>query len=240
MVRWDSYWRVAWSLDAAVGWHVFWQSRTRNTIFVIAIILLVVLLIRSQKTDEGTNCGVAVCIDSYAGMKPVLPQLVMITMCCMLCPASSCSLEWWFGFFWDRAWIFGKLCSCLCWVFVMVNVPWLEFRHFSSLQSCNLGADAIASSLSKEQLPQCGSAFWNQDYYGQNYRYFLDTIPGKEPLNPDHDDFSVAKTLIIINRRRYFWGRKPVPPIFWNFILLWSDREADDYSSQWTADIHLD
>lgn len=38
-----------------------------------------------------------------------------------------------------------------------------------------------------------------RDYYGQNFRYFLDTIADKEPLDPDRDDLAAANTVVIIN-----------------------------------------
>jgi len=41
----------------------------------------------------------------------------------------------------------------------------------------------------------------SRDYYGQHYRYFLDTYEGKEPVNPEHDDTQEVKTLVIIDEQ---------------------------------------
>lgn len=39
----------------------------------------------------------------------------------------------------------------------------------------------------------------SRDLYGQHYRFFFDTIKGKEPINPEHDSTTEVDTLIIIN-----------------------------------------
>lgn len=41
----------------------------------------------------------------------------------------------------------------------------------------------------------------SRDYYGQHYRYFLDTYEGKEPVNPEHDDTQQVSTLVIIDEQ---------------------------------------
>lgn len=41
----------------------------------------------------------------------------------------------------------------------------------------------------------------SRDYYGQHYRYFLDTYEGKEPINPEHDDTQQISTLVIIDEQ---------------------------------------
>ncbi|MCA9372941.1 glycosyltransferase family 39 protein [Candidatus Woesebacteria bacterium] len=195
----------------------FGQSRTRNTIFVIAIILLVVLPIRSQKKLTKAQIVVLLFVLTAIAGTSLYSHNLYDHYVLYVVPSIFLLFGMIGTFLWDRAWIFGKiLVAVFVGVFVMVNVQRLEFQTASpSLQSLQSGADAIASSLSKEQLPyNVVLLSETKDYYGQNYRYFLDTIPGKEPLNPDHDDFSQAKTLVIINEEGISEEEISTLPIF--------------------------
>lgn len=195
----------------------FGQSRTRNTIFVIVIISLVVLLIRSQKKLTKAQIVVLLFVLTAIAGTSLYSHNLYDHYVLYVVPSIFLLFGMIGTFLWDRARIFGKiLVAVFVGVFVMVNVQRLEFQTASpSLQSLQSGADAIASSLSKEQLPyNVVLLSETKDYYGQNYRYFLDTIPGKEPLNPDHDDFTQAKTLVIINEEGISEEEISTLPIF--------------------------
>ena len=60
-------------------------------------------------------------------------------------------------------------------------------------------AQVIAENIQPNEKYNIVLLSETKDYYGQNYRYFLDTIPNKTPLNPDHDDLNDVSALVVIN-----------------------------------------
>lgn len=195
----------------------FGQSRTRNTITVIAIAALVGLLVRSQKKLTKAQIVVLLFVLTAIAGTSLYSHNLYDHYVLYVVPSIFLLFGMIGTFLWDRAWIFGKiLVTVFVGGFVLMNLQRLQFQTASpSMESLQAGANTIANSLSEDQLPyNVVLLSETKDYYGQNYRYFLDTIPGKEPLNPDHDDFSQAKTLVIINEEGVSEEEISTLPIF--------------------------
>lgn len=120
-----------------------------------------------------------------------------------LLPAATLLIAWVLGQVWRMHLVSKILISILLLMYVVLNVSQISFiSNGPSVSLLSNTAHQIANHLGQGERYNIVLLSATHDINGQSYRYFLDTIPGKEPLNPEHDDVASANTLVIINEER--------------------------------------
>lgn len=176
------------------------QVRWRNTILVVAVIALIGLLIRQKKGIlRGQLLVLLFVVTAIAGTSFYSHSLYEHYVLYVI-PAVFLLYGIIGSWLWRQS-VIGRVVVLVCLAYYgWFNVQQLKFKTASpSLPLLQASAETIAAELQPHERYNVVLLSETKDYYGQNYRYFLDTIAGKEPVNPDHDDLQAVDTLVIIN-----------------------------------------
>ncbi|MDQ5951526.1 MAG: 2 protein [Patescibacteria group bacterium] len=85
--------------------------------------------------------------------------------------------------------------------FAKYNLPRIEFKSGGPTQEeLQIAAESIHSRVAANEPYAIVLLSESKDSYGMNYRYFLNTVPEKKPVDPDRN--GEAQKLFIINEER--------------------------------------
>lgn len=179
------------------------QVRGRNTVLVaLTLIGLLVLIHKNRRLTQGEITVLLFVFTTIFGVS-IYSHSLYDHYVLFVVPAVLLLFGILASFFW-RLHLITRLCvPVLLLAYIFYNLSQLKFQPTSTpLPILMASAQAIASHLQPNEPYNLVLLAETKDYYGQNYRYFLDTIPNKAPLNPDHDDLNAVNTLVVINEER--------------------------------------
>lgn len=176
------------------------QVRGRNTMLVaLTLISLLVLIYKNQRLTQGETIVLLFVFTTIFGVS-IYSHSLYDHYVLFVIPAVLLLFGMLGSFFW-RLHLITRLCvPALLLAYIIYNLSQFKFTPTSTpLPVLMASAQVIADHLQPNEPYNVVLLSETKDYYGQNYRYFLDTIPNKAPLNPDHDDLNAVSTLVIIN-----------------------------------------
>ncbi|MBP9781131.1 glycosyltransferase family 39 protein [Candidatus Woesebacteria bacterium] len=176
------------------------QQRTRNTIFLAVTLLgLLWLLVKKKHFSKGELIVILFVLTAILGTSAYSHSLYDHYVLYVV-PAVLLLFGLLGSFVWQRGYIGRVVVVLLLGGFIYQNLPQLSFKPTGTpLPLLAASAQVIAENIQPNEKYNIVLLSETKDYYGQNYRYFLDTIPNKTPLNPDHDDLNDVSALVVIN-----------------------------------------
>ncbi len=176
------------------------QQRTRNTIFLALTLLGVLwLLVKKKHFSKGEVIVILFVLTAILGTSAYSHSLYDHYVLYVV-PAVLLLFGLVGSFVWQRGYIGRALVVLLLGGFIYQNLSQLSFKPTGTpLPLLAASAQVIADNIQPNEKYNIVLLSETKDYYGQNYRYFLDTIEGKTPLNPDHDNLNDVSALVVIN-----------------------------------------
>lgn len=176
------------------------QVRGRNTVLVALTLIGILLLIqKNRQLTQGETVVLLFVFTTIFGVS-IYSHSLYDHYVLFVIPAVLLLFGILGSFFW-RLHLITRLCvPVFLLAYIIYNLSQFKFTPTSTpLSVLMASAQEIADHLRPNEPYNVVLLAETKDYYGQNYRYFLDTIPNKAPLNPDHDDLNAVNTLVIIN-----------------------------------------
>ena len=179
------------------------QVRGQNTILLaLTLIGILTLIIKNKHLTKGQTIILLFVLTTIVGTSAYSHNLydhyvLYVVPAVLLLFGMLGSFIWKYGLI-PRSIVVLALC-----LFIFKSQSQWSFKATSTpLSLLQASAAEITAELQPGERYNIVLLSETKDYYGQNYRYYLDTIPNKVPLNPDHDNLNDVNTLVIINEER--------------------------------------
>jgi len=203
------------------------QVRDRNTVLVGIVIVLILLYVVKKKRLSKAHALILMFIGTTILGTSVYSHNLYDHYILFVIPIVLLLYGVILAEFWKLGLLGKGLTILLITFYVWTNISNWEFQTASpSLGVLEESASSVATRLRDNEVYNIVLLSETKDYYGQNYRYYLDTIKNKEPLNPDHDDLSQVSTLVIINEEGIPEEEIALLPIF--EIASFSDAQQKE------------
>lgn len=177
----------------------FGINRVLNTLLVVMLIMMTYRLVAKKRPGFGVVIIMSFLLVGLIGTSVYSHNLYPHYIHFLL-PATFLFFGWVFSEIW-RLGLIGKfgVISVLIWFFVF-NISHYPFNDFSpSVMQLDRESNEITQKILPNEKYNVVLLSESKDYYGQNYRYFLNTYVGKEPIDPSFDSVTDVDTLVIIN-----------------------------------------
>lgn len=177
----------------------FGINRVLNTLLVVVLILMTYWLITKKRSSFGVIIIISFLLTGLIGTSLYSHNLYAHYIHFLL-PATFLFFGWVFNEAWHSCLICKFAVISVLIYFLVFNVSHYPFNDFSpSVMQLAREANEISQKISPNEKYNVVLLSESKDYYGQNYRYFLNTHVDKKPIDPSFNSVTDVDTLIIID-----------------------------------------